>query len=246
MSIKNLFNTIKKGKEGKNIGISTGLSKLDSIIYGIQKGYLYTIGASSGIGKTSFTLDIFIYNLIKNSGNNEITILTYSFEMSKEVLLSKLLSRYIYDEFDKIITFEEILSLTKAISEENYSIILKCEKWLTDLDNKLTIFDKPISPTAIYATCKSWLEESGEFIKISDHKEDYIAKDSRYKVVIIDHVGLIGGTGSKKEKIDTVADYMIYFRNKCNITGIFVQQLNRGVSSVDRKTNGFELVGLED
>ena len=51
---------------------------------------------------------------------------------------------------------------------------------------------------------------------------------------------------SKKEKIDTVADYMIYFRNKCNITGIFVQQLNRGVSSVDRKTNGFELVGLED
>lgn len=39
---------------------------------------------------------------------------------------------------------------------------------------------------------------------------------------------------------------MIYFRNKCDITGVFVQQLNRNAKSMDRKTNGYELVQLDD
>ena len=57
---------------------------------------------------------------------------------------------------------------------------------------------------------------------------------------------MISGTGTKKEKIDLTVDYMIYFRNKCEITGVFVQQLNRNAKSMDRKTNGYELVQLDD
>jgi hypothetical protein len=59
-------------------------------------------------------------------------------------------------------------------------------------------------------------------------------------------VGLITGPGSKKEKIDLTTDYLISFRNKCGITGIFVQQLNRNAKSMDRKTNGYELIQLDD
>lgn len=246
MSINKLLQAIDKGKEGKNIGISTGLPKLDSIIYGIQKRYLYTIGASSGVGKSSFALHTFVYNLLKNA-KSSTAILLYSFEMSKEVLLSKLLALHIYHTYGKIITYEDILSLSKPISDENYAYVMDCKGWLNELDSVLTVYDKPLSPTAIYGTCKEWLKSFGEFIEINEHKEDYREDDSdQNKIVIWDHVGLIGGSGSKKERIDAVADYGIYFRNKCNITGIFVQQLNRGVSSVERKTQGFELIGLED
>lgn len=42
--IKQLLNLIARGREGKNKGISTGLSKLDSVMYGIQENYIYTIG----------------------------------------------------------------------------------------------------------------------------------------------------------------------------------------------------------
>ena len=42
--VKRLRENIKRGKLGKNIGISTGMPKLDSIIYGIQRKYLYTVG----------------------------------------------------------------------------------------------------------------------------------------------------------------------------------------------------------
>ncbi len=247
MSIVNLVQTIKKGKEGKNVGIKTGIPKLDSVIYGVQKKFLYTIGASSGIGKTSFTLDTFLFNVIKNAGDKPISILFYSFEMSKEVLFAKLISRYIWETFKQVITYEDILSLTSPISDEKYEYIKKSIDWIKYLDSLVTIYDKPLSPSGIYGTCKDWLRKFGDFTQVGEHKETYDEHDTEmYKIVLIDHVGLIGGNESKKVKIDTVADYMIYFRNKCNITGVFVQQLNRGVSSVERKTSGFELIGLED
>ena len=247
MSIVNLVQTIKKGKEGKNVGIKTGIPKLDSVIYGVQRKFLYTIGASSGIGKTSFTLDTFLFNVIKNAGDKPIAILFYSFEMSKEVLFAKLISRYIWETFKQVITYEDILSLTSPISDEKYEYVKKSIDWIKYLDSLVTVYDKPLSPSGIYGTCKDWLRKFGDFTQLGEHKETYDEHDTEmYKIVLIDHVGLIGGNDSKKVKIDTVADYMIYFRNKCNITGVFVQQLNRGVSSVERKTNGFELIGLED
>ena len=60
MSTKQLYNLVKKGKRGENVGIPTGIPKLDAVMYGIQKGHLYTIGASSGIGKSSFSISTFV------------------------------------------------------------------------------------------------------------------------------------------------------------------------------------------
>lgn len=246
MSYKALFSAIKRGRQGLNIGVSTGSDKLDNIIYGIQKKCLITIGADSGAGKSSFGLDIYIYNLLKNKNDEIVDILLYSFELSKESVYAKLLSLYIYDTYSEVISYKEILSMSEVISDEKYELIKKSSDWIKNLDNHITIYDKALSPSAIYATCKDWLSYLGEFIKIDDHREDYIPKNDSYKVVIVDHVALVSGPGSKKEKIDTVADYMIYFRNKCSITGIFIQQLNRSAKSMDRKLNGYELIGLED
>lgn len=39
---------------------------------------------------------------------------------------------------------------------------------------------------------------------------------------------------------------MIYFRNKCYVTGVLIQQTNRNSKSMDRKTNGYELLQLDD
>ena len=247
MGVNQLFKLIDSGKEGKNIGISTGSKKIDSVTYGIQKRYLYTIGADTSGGKTSFALDVFVYNFLINSKDTPISILYYSFEMSSEVLYAKLLSRYIWDEFNVVITYEDILSLTSPISDENFKIVQEARKWLSEISKSFFIYDKALSPNGIYATCKEWLKNFGEFNQISEHKEEYIDNDpERYKVVLIDHVALISGPGSKKEKIDLVADYMIGFRNKCNITGIFIQQMNRNSKSMERKTSGYELYQLDD
>ena len=247
MGVSKLLANVEAGSKGKNIGISTGLPMIDSIIYGIQKKYLYTVGADTSGGKTSFALDIFVYNVLKNAEGRSISMLYYSFEMAEDVLQAKLLSRHIWDEYKEIVTYEDILSLTKTITQEQRDLVNKSIPWLTELVTHLTIYDKALNPSGIYATCKEWLKQFGTFEQVGEHKENYNDKDpSRYKIVLIDHVGLISGQGTKKERIDTVVDYLIYFRNKCDISGIFIQQMNRNNKGMDRKTNGYELYQLDD
>ena len=47
MGVKKLLQEIENGKQGKNIGISMGLPVVDSVLYGIQRRYIYTIGADT-------------------------------------------------------------------------------------------------------------------------------------------------------------------------------------------------------
>lgn len=47
MGVDSLLKNIDAGRIGRNIGISTGLPMIDSLIYGIQKKYIYTIGADT-------------------------------------------------------------------------------------------------------------------------------------------------------------------------------------------------------
>ena len=167
--------------------------------------------------------------------------------MAEEVLYAKLLSRYIWDEFNEIITFEDILSLTSPISDKKLEIVNKSMSWLEKIEKQITIYDKPIPPLKIYGTLKGWLSRFGNFVPINEHVEHYKEHDSSaYKIALIDHVGLIPGPGTKKERIDQTVDYFIYFRNKCGLTGVFIQQLNRNQKSMDRKLNGYELVQLDD
>lgn len=247
-SVAQFKKELEAGRQGRNIGISTGMPKLDSIIYGIQRTCLYLLASDSGSGKTTAMLDLFVYNLFKNKDNKNISILLYSFEMSESAVYAKLLSRYIWDEFRRVITYEDIMSLTKVISDEDFKLVEKALEWLATITPHFKIYDKEMTPSAIYGTTKEWLRLHGEFITLGEHKEDYIEKDeNQYKLVIIDHVSLITPTnGSKKASIDLVANYMIYFRNKCNITGVFVQQLNRNSKSFERKTAGFELLDTAD
>lgn len=44
----NLFKTIINGKNGRNIGIPTGMETIDKYTYGVQRGYLTTVFADSG------------------------------------------------------------------------------------------------------------------------------------------------------------------------------------------------------
>lgn len=47
MSVESLLNNIKRGREGKNIGISFSLPEVDNVLYGLQKKYLYVVGADT-------------------------------------------------------------------------------------------------------------------------------------------------------------------------------------------------------
>ena len=74
---------------GKTLpGLSTGLSAVDAKISGLNKSDLVLLAARPGMGKTSFALNVAL-NVAKAS---EKTVAIFSLEMSREQLVTRLLS----------------------------------------------------------------------------------------------------------------------------------------------------------
>jgi len=73
---------------GEYIGVPTGIKDLDRVIMGLNKSDLILLAARPGMGKTSFALNI-AENVAINKGK---TVAFFSLEMSKEQLVSRILS----------------------------------------------------------------------------------------------------------------------------------------------------------
>lgn len=256
MIVDSLFKSINQGKKGLNKGLSSGFPKLDTITYGVQRKWMTVYAGDSGSGKSSLVLYSQIYQPFKqfcNNPNLDINFLLFSFEMSAEVLLTKLLSLYIYETYGKIITYSKILSLTELLSEEDYYYAEQSKEWLQKFEKRCTIIDKPVTAKGLYAICKEWSKKFGTYKEVertADYvKEDYIPNNTeQYLIVVVDHIKLLSvsnGSTPKKE-IDEACDYLIHFRNKCSFTVNIVQQLNRNFKSMERRTSDNHLPSLED
>ena len=250
MIVESLFKSIYRGKNGLNKGISSGFERLDKVTFGIQRKYFYTIGGDSGSGKSTFAIYKFVYKPLIHAINNQVNVnfLYFSFEMSQEVLFAKLLSLHLYDKYDKVVSYEQILSLTSEIPKKTLNLIEESKGWLIEVEKRLTIVDKPVNADGLYAITKDWSKNYGEFREISEHKEEYYPKDpSQYLIVLVDHIRLLRNNGDVKAQIDRACDYLVYFRNKCDITVVVIQQLNRGFKSSDRRAGGvYQLLQTDD
>lgn len=249
-AVDRLYKSINFGKEGKNIGVPTSLPKLDKITYGIQQSYIYTVMADTGGGKTTYTLFSFVYNALKNyitNGGKPVQILYFSIEMSSEVLLAKLLSLYLWDNYGQVITFEEILSLTSEISEEKLAYIYDAKAWMDTVEQYITIIDNPISPEQGSVILRMWNEKFGKFIQVDENQEVYKSDFEGLKIVVTDHVSIMKNNGKgTKNTIDEWCKEYINYRNLCGITGVLVQQANRNFKGMDRRLNDMGLFQLDD
>ena len=54
--VDELYTKIESGREGKNIGLSTGIPKLDYYTGGFKKGVYKLVFSKSSVGKTSFVI----------------------------------------------------------------------------------------------------------------------------------------------------------------------------------------------
>ncbi len=259
MIVDKLYDFIYQGKQGRNKGLSTGMPKLDSVTYGIQKGWFTVIGGDSGSGKSYYTLYTSVYKsfcqylMYKNTSTPlKVDYLIFSFEMSSEVLLARLLSMYIYDTFHKVLSYSDILSFNQAITDSDYTIVQKSKCWLSEFEKHCTIIDKPVCADGLYAICKEWSKNYGTYIPIDSHREDYSPHDiNQNLIVLVDHIKLLSTSNGStvKQEIDKACDYLIYFRNKCKFTIYVVQQLNRNFKSMARRTESgglYQSIQMDD
>ena len=207
-------------------------------------------------GKSSYVLYTSVYRTFQQyieDPSIDIHYLLFSFEMSAEVLLAKLLSTYIYETYNKVVSYNEILSLTGTISDENLKLVNEAKPWLIELEKHCTIIDKPVTAKGLYAIVKDWTKEFGTY-KVLEEKEEYTKEEyipnnpQQYLLVVVDHIKLLSVSAghTAKQEIDLACDFLIHFRNKCRLTVTIVQQLNRNFKTMERRNSVNNLLDLSD
>lgn len=243
-----LWALIEKGKKGDNIGISTGLSKIDKLIGGIQPHRYYLIGAASSVGKTAFVLYI-MYNILKNERKDApVYFQYYSLEIGADVLLAKLMGLYCAEEFGIYLTINDILSFENPISEEQYEYLKQAKKWLATIVDYIDIVDTNVSADVIYARTLKFAETIGHFEE-QGGKKYYIPNNPKQLTIgIIDHYALMNVQAGRtlKQEIDLASSYMVTLKRKLPLSWIPLIQQNRESSSMDRRKADLSEPGLND
>lgn len=233
-----LFKKINDGRKGKNVGLSTGIQKLDAYTGGIQKATYTLIFGLSGSGKSSLVLYSYIYRPLKDHPDKDQKFIYYSLELSAEALLAKLLSLWIYETYNIVISYSSMMSWRNPLSNDDYQYICAGKAWLESISKKLIIIDTNLTSKIFYHKTLLFLEEWGRFEVSEDGRRKlYIKNNPEQSVsVILDHIGLcVASDGrTKKQEIDLISQYAVNLRERCGVSFYFLQQENRNASSAEK------------
>lgn len=232
-----LWTQIEKGKKGENVGISTGIPKLDKAIGGIQPSRYYTIAAASSVGKSALILFI-MYSVLRRINKKQPTYFLYfSLEIPANVLLAKLMSLYCAEEFGVYLTLDDILSFQNPISDEAFDYLKQSKKWIEEISDYLIIIDKMLNCKVLYHETLEFAKRFGTFEEI-DGRNRYIANNpNQHLIGVIDHGLLMQPSEGReiKQELDTASAYMVTLKNKLNMSWFMLMQQNRDSSSMDRR-----------
>lgn len=245
-----IYNIVKKsvdaGRVGLNQGLPHGFDRLMEFVPDIQKSSYYLIGAESSVGKSAFAYNTFMLNpldyylKVKDTMDIKVDILLYSFEISKDKVFAKAICKDIYNKYGVLLDINYILSRGKnRISDEHYNLVMESAQRLECISDCIHMRDIPTNPTGIYMDIINFCKKNGTGIGGDNGTtiDEYVpTHKNHYVLVIIDHISLaLKERGyNTKEVIDKLSEYLVFLRNKLNITPIVIQQLNRSLSSSDR------------
>ena len=197
---------IKRMKEQGNkilLGETTGFAELDRLTTGFNSGELIIIGARPAIGKTSLVLNTALRNIERDSG-----VVFFSLEMPSEQLMIRLLSAK---------TSIPLQDLRKGdLNDAQWSILTKV---MEELHTKKLFVDDGGSLNINQVRSR--------VRKLVSNKENNI------KMVIIDYLQLMQGTGKKDRHLEVseISRGLKMLAREMNIPIIALSQLNRGLEN---------------
>lgn len=246
-----LLNEINRGRDGLNHGIPIGLPKLEKVIDGVTPETYTLIISNSGAGKTSFALYAYVYKpLMEHLDDDNLKILYFSLEMNEVSMYIKLLSIYIFETYGIQLSFKKLLSKEKdyVLSDEHYDLVQQCIPWINKISKKLEIYDKPVNSIVVDKLLKDRLSSLGTF-KESENKVSYIPNNPNLIFEVIhDHIGLTRPSAGRslKQEIDITSSIYVYYREKCGISPVVIQQANREQGNIERFKQGKSAFTIND
>lgn len=186
-------------------GVKSGFNKIDETISGLNNSDLILIASRPGMGKTSFALNIAL-NAAKNFEDGSIVI--FQLEMSKEQLITKLLSSEALIDSRKLKIGE--------LNHDEWLNLANSTKKLSDL--KIYIDDNPlITVTEMKARCR---------------------RIKNLKLVVIDYLQLMQTnkkTNNRTQEIADISRSLKIMAKEFNIPIICLSQLSRALEQRSEK-----------
>lgn len=240
------YNLVDEGREGHNIGLSTGSKKLDMYTDGYLPGTSYLIGGSSGSGKSTYALWTYIYQPLINylKGDNiqrDPYWFLFSLEMTRAQVYAKLVSMYVFDNYGVELKFKKIFSRGKdcILTDGEYKILKECSNFLKILDERLSFYEGSLTEAVYLKKVEEFLKRFGRF------EEDRYIPDNPLQVlgVLVDHFTLVKASQgrTKKDEIDAISRDSVMLRNKTGIISpIHIAQFNRDSNNQERMKQGLQ------
>ena len=186
-------------------GISTGLPDLDRMILGLNKSELVLIAARPGMGKTSIALNMALHAAM----SLKKTVAIFSLEMSREQLVSRLLSRA------ALIPSQNLL--TGQLSERQWRDLTDAAQTMSMLD--ICIDDNPtLTVSDMNAQCR---------------------RVQNLDLVVIDYLQLMQSAGSghswsnesRTQAVSDISRMMKIMAKELNVPVVCLSQLSRANES---------------
>ena len=205
--VQNVFDQLAEAASSGNAipGISTGLADLDRVTLGLNKSELILIAARPGMGKTSIALNMALHAAL----NEHQTVAIFSLEMSREQLVTRLLSRA------ALIPFQNLL--TGQLSDQQWRDVSDAAQALSATD--IRIDDNPtLTVSDMNAQCR---------------------RVANLGLVVIDYLQLMQSAGSghswsnesRTQAVSDISRMLKIMAKELNVPVICLSQLSRANES---------------
>lgn len=195
--------------------LSTGFTKLDEIFEGGLFNGLYIIGAVSGVGKTTFVLQI--ADQIAKQGDD---VLFFTLEMEEHELIAKSISRLTFlDNYDK-----KLAKTTRGI--------MTGSRYLKYNQDEIDLIKNSVAKYGEYSKNLFIIEGKGDIgvKQIEEAIKEHINATGKKPVVIIDYLQILApfnDKGTDKQNIDYSASQLKIISRDNKIPVIAISSFNR-------------------
>ncbi len=201
--VQNVFDDLNAAAEsGKRIpGLSTGFADLDRMILGLNRSDLVLVAARPGMGKTSIALNMALHVAM----SNKKAVVIFSLEMSREQLVTRLLSRA------ALVPLQNLL--TGQLTERQWASIAEAAQALSATD--IRIDDNPtLTVSDMNAQCRR-VPELG--------------------LVVVDYLQLLQSSGSgygwsnesRTQAVSDISRMLKIMAKELNVPVVTASQLSR-------------------
>jgi hypothetical protein len=237
---------IDRGRQGLNAGVANGMTVLNKFLYGTQRARYYLIGADSGVGKTTLTDFMYVYNLFVACEALSIPfeILYFSFEISVVMKKARWISMLYYLKYNEDIPSDAIYgwSPNHLLTDDQYAKVKIVAAEVERMFSHIQFVETAVTPFRMFDMIVHRAGAYGDLHKIEggNGPNSYVGYTERtpgmMRVTIVDHLALLEDTGKGlKATMDLASTFFVRARNVFGETIVAVQQFNTELQTASRE-----------